>query len=350
MSGFDVIVIGGGPAGCAVGMLLAREGCKIAIAEKPRRGNFCIGETLPPQAGKILGELGVWEAFRVQGHRASPGIVSVWGCAEPWATDFLFSPHGNGWHIDRFRFNAFLVEEAVRSGAVFLKDLAIANCMECREGWRIGALRCRVVVDATGRRPAGLLGFPRRVVLDRLIAVAGLGESARGGSVSDYTLIEAVDDGWFYSALLPCGEYVAAYMTDADLYAQGCTRSGTFWGDQLAKAPQTKERIERTPSRLGLFSAVTSVREKAARRNWVAVGDAARSHDPLSGLGLSTALNMARDAAGAVMRELSGGGGAEEYDRANCEAFAQYRQAHRMYYGMEVRWPQSKFWKRRRRA
>ncbi len=109
---FDVAVMGAGPAGSVTAMLLARSGLSAALLDKSRSGKFNIGETLPPQASRLLAELELSEAFQAQAHRPSPGIVSVWGSAEPKTTDFLFSPYGNGWHIDRPKFNALLVAGA----------------------------------------------------------------------------------------------------------------------------------------------------------------------------------------------------------------------------------------------
>lgn len=353
---FDVAILGGGPAGCVTAMLLARRGISVAILDKSPSVGCSMGETLPPQATQLLAHLGLFEEFQAQQPRPSPGIVSIWGSSQPLATDFLFSPHGCGWHIDRPKFNAMLLEAATRAGATIYGETRAGECVQGDDGWCIfassrhfaGSLNCRLLVDATGRSPAGAFGFPRRKVLDRMIAVAGTSPPARGACPSDYTLVEAADQGWFYSALLPCGEYVLAYMTDADVYAAGRSRSNSYFAEQLAKAPHTLERIEQAPPTITVFSAVTSVREKVIRRNWLAVGDAARSYDPLSGLGLWSALSMASESIPVITDLLEGGGGhALNYEDANREALAQYKTAHRTYYGLERRWPKSEFWRRR---
>jgi flavin-dependent dehydrogenase len=352
----DVVVIGGGPAGCVTAMLLARGGCSVVIVDRSRIGGFCIGETLPPQALHLLTDLELSEAFEAQGHRFSPGIVSVWGDTEPLATDFLFSPWGRGCHIDRAKFNAMLLEAAITAGAAICDGTEVASCVEENYGWdlRISchnlsrSLKCSLLVDARGRRPATVLGFPRRTKMDRLVAVAGLCAPALGACPSDYTLVEAVDEGWFYSAMLPRGDYIVAYMTDADLFAVARHSWSHFLQNQLLKAPHTRDRIERVPAALTVYSAITTFKDTVVRRNWIAVGDAARSYDPLSGLGLWTAMKTASAAVPVIVAMLEGNlTTAIEYETEHRQAFALYLKAYRTHYGQERRWPQSTFWARR---
>jgi flavin-dependent dehydrogenase len=343
---FDAVVIGGGPAGSVTAMLLARRGVNVAVFDRAHPGEFCVGETLPPRATDVLERLGLLPAFQQQHHYPSHGIISVWGRDGSATTDFLANTQSNGWHLDRPAFNSMLLAAAEQSGARVYRDYAIKECTEDDRGWQIDrSFHARVIVDAGGRRPNDL-GFPRRMVLDRLIAAAGLAPSR--GEVSPYTLVEAIDEGWFYSAMLPRGEYIVAYLTDGDLYAAGSSRSPEFFREQLAKAAQTSARLAAAPAEPAVVTAVTSVRDPAVRRNWIAVGDAARSYDPLSGLGLWNALDMATKAAPVILDMLKGHTAfAEEYERTNRLVFAQYRETQRSYYRLEQRWPESEFWRRR---
>ena len=45
---YDVIIVGGGPAGSTAGTLLAKHGWKVAIFEKEQFPRFKIGESLLP--------------------------------------------------------------------------------------------------------------------------------------------------------------------------------------------------------------------------------------------------------------------------------------------------------------
>ncbi len=78
----DVVVIGGGPAGAATAIALARTRRSIVVIEKSRYEQPRIGETLPPAARPLLVELTVWESFLGAGHLSSPGVLSAWGDEE----------------------------------------------------------------------------------------------------------------------------------------------------------------------------------------------------------------------------------------------------------------------------
>lgn len=351
---FEIIVIGAGPAGSLVAMTLARQGCRVALFDRKCSSSFSVGETLPPQATRLLAELGLLDRFVAQGHRRSPGIVSVWGSADPLAADYLFSTNGDGWHIDRSAFNRLLRESAVDAGARFFDQTLIDTCAPSTRGWtlRVGRIEyyCQVLVDATGRHPSRKLPHRSRLIYDRLISIAGLSKPNEYDDhvPSDYTLVESVKDGWFYSALLPSGNHIVTFTTDADVYAAGRAACSTYINEQLRGAPLTRARIRTFPNEAMTFSAVSMQRKVAAKDNWIAVGDAARSYDPLSGLGVWSAMNGAREVA-PVIQDMCRDKvqSAEEYNAKHHKRFASYREKHSAYYKIENRWPESPFWARR---
>ena len=98
---FDVGVIGGGPAGATAARLLAESGLRVFVVERSMGNNFRGGESLPPQANWLLGRLGLIAHLESGPHLPCYGNQSVWGSPEVVDTDFIFSPDGSGWHLDR---------------------------------------------------------------------------------------------------------------------------------------------------------------------------------------------------------------------------------------------------------
>jgi flavin-dependent dehydrogenase len=358
---FDVVIVGGGPAGCAAGLSLRSHAPALSVAiveasasEEPR-----VGETLPPPARGMLVHLGVWEAFQRQGHREVHGTSAVWGGAEPRDNDFLFAPRGNGWHLDRAAFDAMLAAEAERRGVALLRPARFASAgresIQEKTGWRLRlsggpAVSARFVIDATGAAAA----FARRqgasfLAADRLTGYARFYEGSEGGDPR--TLVEAFADGWWYTAGLPGGRRIAACLTDADLARRLRLRNTAAWSRLLDATDRVREALRGAQPQGDVIVRATPSRrlEPVAGDDWLAVGDAAAVFDPLSSSGILKALRSGIFASYAVGDRLTQGDdrGLERYRRLGQEEFASYTKLRAQHYAAERRWPDSPFWRRR---
>jgi flavin-dependent dehydrogenase len=341
----EVAVVGGGPAGAATALRLARAGVGVTLCEASRYESLRMGETLPPAANPILRELGVWDRFRDLRPIPSFRTASVWGAPEVAERSFVFSPYGHGWHVDRAAFDRMLADVAAEAGAAVRKRCRVRQVTSLSSGFELvlaeGRIRAGALVDATGRgaRCARALGAERRQ-LDRLVCASRLFVVDEGSPLGD-TLLEAVPDGWWYASPLPGGRRLVACFTDAGQAARLAAAAG--WAAALACTEQVREQASGRPvGPVRMVSAASQHLRPCAGPSWLAVGDAAMAVDPLSSGGVTFALRSAAEAAKALL-----GGSATGYVAFVDAAAEEYRELRAEIYGWEGRFMASPFWRAR---
>jgi flavin-dependent dehydrogenase len=346
----DVVVAGGGPAGAVTALDLSRRGFRVALIEQSAYENVRVGETLAPEMRKPLMELGVWDRFLSSDRLESYGIRSSWETPAARHHDFLFNPYGCGWHVDRARFDAMLAGAAAEAGAELLLSAHVKSCtmtggqcqLEVAHDKNNVTFFGRVLVDATGRKAllASRLGAQADVT-DRLIGAVTF---CKLSEPAQWALIEAVEEGWWYSAPLPDDRVVFAYMTDSDLW------NPDIWDKLMEHAPLTFERsgCRQIPPPSLVVSAGSLVRRPVVGANWIATGDAALAFDPLSGQGVLKSIETGTRCAAAIAGYFAGDPSAlKSYDGWVQETYHAYLSVRRQFYGAVPHWPNSQFWKRR---
>jgi flavin-dependent dehydrogenase len=342
---FDVAIAGGGPAAATAAMLLARAGARTILIDRwddgEEKRSDKPGETLAPAAKPLLQRLGVWDDLQRDGHLPCHSNRSVWGSDAVDELPFVFSPYGHGWHLDRRRFDRRLNERAVEAGAERAAATSVVAVSRAGDRWRLACrgaveeVEAKFVVDATGRasRIARLLGA-RRTVHDPLVAVVAFLESDDGARDS-YTLVEAAENGWWYTAPLPSNRLALMFITEAPL-------------DEPAFAfpPHTLARVERHGYQITAAPRVVDAGSARLDRfggdGWLAIGDAAASLDPLSSHGIAAAMHGGMLAAEAILT-----GESQGYFRAIEGMWNGYTSMRRAFYAAERRWVAAPFWKRR---
>ena len=357
----DVVVAGGGPAGSAAALALRRErpDLHVTVIEASRFEGWRAGETLAPGGRAILEGLGCWAHVRDACVRESYGTRAVWGSAEPYDNEFLFSTRGSAWQLDRRAFDAALLAAASDAGAGVRLGTRLAGGSRAPDGtWRLtivrdgvaAALDARCVIDATGRGAhfASRQGA-RRVFADRLVGLSLTWET--GTDLDDATtMVEACADGWWYSAALPNHRAVTCWMSDADLVRAQNLRDPACMLAHLGATRFTGARVRDAVPCL-------PVRARSARsqqllpvtgEGWVAAGDAAAAFDPLSSAGIVKALHSGKLAAYTALDMVRGDEqGRKKYERHAAREYAEYLATRRHFYADERRWPDAPFWARR---
>jgi flavin-dependent dehydrogenase len=308
-AGYEVLVIGAGPAGGAAARWLALAGRRVLLLDPAEAGEK-IGESLPGVARPLLRDLGLLPFLDRSEPLACPGNRSAWEGEALVDTDFLRDPHGSGWHLDRPLFDLCLREAAQEAGAEWRRQ-RLEGLARGPRGWRVrlgeSEVTARWLIDASGRArvAARRLGFERR---REEAQVAVYAFAADGGDGDARTVIERVAGGWWYTAPLPKSRRVAAFHTDPREAARLLRAPGAF----AEKLAATRHLCRFCPP-----DAVAAVRpaatdaggsrlEKMAGEEWLAVGDAALTFDPLSSQGIFNALYTGLRGAQAAHAALAG--------------------------------------------
>ena len=352
-------MVGGGPAGATTALNLAPRWDVLVVESNSKPGRR-IGESLVPAAGRLLSDMGLLESFRKLQFSPWYANAAVWETDRPEETDFLQSPDGHGWHLDRGGFERFLQNTARERGVEILAPACLESIRREGRGFR-ATIRSRAgtdeveaqfLIDAAGRNaPCGRgLGSRRKTDLP-LLCMGIFGRVRHPDAGAGITFIEAAEHGWWYTAPLPRQGRVLAFHTDAGNPAAARARTSEGLMAEAAKTRDLAQLMNSAgfePDGHFLCPASGSVLEPCAGDDWAASGDAALTFDPLSSQGLLNALFLglkAAEVADARLRGSTSGAAQyvahvsrirEAYRRGLCEAYSRVR-----------RWPASPFWLRR---
>jgi menaquinone-9 beta-reductase len=287
----DVVVIGGGPSGAALGMLLQRVGLRAIVLDRATfpRDKPC-GEGLMPSGAAVLRELGV--------DLASEGFPSVRGVRYRrvgGGTAFAaFRRPGFG--VRRLRLDALLAERAgVRCGvaATGLRSLPTGVAVETSSG----TLRARAVVGADGLRSrvSAWMGWELPPRSRRRHALVGHWQIPSHGR--DEITVTLLGDVEVYVA--PCGasELLAAVLGPRGRLRLPRSTVRDSYREIVTRAHPELQQSEPSDRVWGAGPFWTAPATVAAGRVFLA-GDAAGFLDPLTGEAMAAGLAQARALAG----------------------------------------------------
>lgn len=214
---FDIIIIGGGPAGATAAIRAVQNGLSAVLIEKDRHPRFHIGESFLPRNMALIRELGLEARLRSIPHVPKFGASFVMGNDES-SSDFFFSPGPNGedalaFNIERAPFDTMLIDAAEAGGATVRQDCSVRTIDRLADdGVSVtcdaGRVNGRVLIDASGQGTmvGRKLGTRRRLPdLERVAYFQHFTDAhRRPGKLGGSPIIAMCDEGWFW--LIPLDE------------------------------------------------------------------------------------------------------------------------------------------------
>jgi flavin-dependent dehydrogenase len=328
-SEYDVIVIGGGPAGSTVSTLIADAGYSTGLFERERFPRFHIGESLIPETYWVLKKLGMLEKMQ-RSHFVKKYSVQFVNANGKLSAPFYFwdnKPHecSQTWQVSRSEFDLMMLDNAREHGVdahegvhvlevLFDGDRATGVRIKDGDGVR-REIRATVVVDASGQAAMLQNRFKLRLwdpVLNKgAIWTYWEGAYRDTGRDEGATMVLQTADrqGWFW--YIPLHDNIVSVGVVAPFDHLFKNRPGheQTYNEEVEKCPAVKQRVSGATRVTGYF--VTrdySYRSKqVAGDGWVLVGDAFGFLDPLYSSGVLLALKSGELAADAIVEGLQRG-------------------------------------------
>ncbi len=325
----EVLVVGGGPAGAATAIGLARRGRDVLVLERAPgwRWRAC-GVFTSPATVRALRRLRVDGrdldriARRIPAMRVETAVGSTFRLT--YGDDGSLAASAVG--LDRSALDPLLLDLARAAGAEVREGVAVRSV---RDGVAVTAdgvdIRARVVVGADGLRSVVARdgGVARRPPLGDRPALTFHVQDPEPDAVRDARMV-VFDGGYVGLAPVPGGRVNVGIVLASRAWRDRLRQDGAASvaaAVMAAVPPADDDPISWTTPRIcdaleGAAPVGTRVATRAGA-DWLLVGDAAGFLDPFTGEGLHRALRSAELAAAAVDRHLAGNAGAlAAYDRA----------------------------------
>lgn len=349
----DVAIAGAGPAGSVAAYRLARGGLRVLLIDRIDTDIHKVGESLPGAATRFLCSLDLTACITSGLHGAIAGSLSAWNSDTPIRTDFLGSPDGPGWRLNRHAFDDQIRTAAVEAGAVF-RDARVCRLQRSKTSSRCElddgeSIVARRIIDATGRSAA--VGRQLGAVRLRDVALSAVYALGRGEMAAERncSLIEATPTGWWYAAQLPTGQVIGGFHTSAR-NATRLARDQGEWHRTLAQTRMISALLAGVEfdDPLGVHDAGGAQLDPVMGDAWVACGDAAQAFDPISSQGIFSALLGGARAADLMMQ--GSVTSAAAYVGRLSEIRSTYLSRRQFAYRAQKRWPDAEFWISQSRA
>jgi 1H-pyrrole-2-carbonyl-[peptidyl-carrier protein] chlorinase len=340
----DAIIIGGGPAGSALGSYLSMAGISNVIFEGANHPRPHVGESMVTSSTRVFEELGFLQTMEDEGfvHKYGASWHPVHGYNEAWHDWKDYQPPDSEapirfsesqqegvnqdytYHVDRGRFDLLLLKHAEKLGSQVYQGAKVVQVLF--DGDRACGVRVRIagqeidvpaklVVDASGRQT--LLGRQLRIkkndpIFDQYAVHAWFENlDKRNSQTADFIHIYflPVERGWAWQ--IPITETITSVgiVAEREVFRKSGMDLETYFNHYVTSNPDLAQAMApaRRVNELKVEGDYSYSMERFVGNGFMLVGDAARFVDPIFSSGVSIALYSAKFASETIRRALAAG-------------------------------------------
>lgn len=345
---WDVIIIGGGPAGSTAATTLAQAGRRVLVLEKERFPRFHIGESLLPYNRAIFDALGVWPKIEAAGFMKKRGAQFLMGNGpEKTRLDFTtgsFTEFPSAVQVERSKFDNLLLHHSRENGAEVrehclvishqVTDSAVTVKYRSTADGSEQEASAAFLMDASGlsNLTANQASLREFYPGHKKVAVFGHFENVDMPQGEEYgdILIVRRENSWFWMIPLEANKTSVGLVLDRsefqalgskpDLIFHEAVRTTKVVADRFTKA------VPKDP--IKVLSDFSYRNGKLIAPRLVRIGDASGFIDPIFSSGVMLAMTSGHQGAQVVHEAITAGqpmtAGMRRYEKDNRRRIAQY--------------------------
>ncbi len=310
---WDVIIIGGGPAGSTAATTLRKAGRRVLVLEKEKFPRFHIGESLLPYNRRIFDDLGVWPKIQAAGFMPKRG-AQFWMADGSRHTrlDFSsgsFTEFPESLQVERARFDDILLRHAEELGAEVREETLVTRYnvepghvtlhFRSKDGAEHEA-RAAFLIDAsglnnfTGNREKLRVYYPghKKIAIFGHYSGMQMDEGERKGDIH----VVRRKNSWFWLIPIADDKVSVGLVLDQEDFKVLKQEPQAVFDDAVLTTPAVRDRMlnAKALTQGHVLSDFSYTNRKLVSDRIIRVGDASGFIDPVFSSGVMLAMDTAQ--------------------------------------------------------